>query len=513
MPHSPLLVTEESLTQSKNVPRAMIPDDLPASLMAQANAGPPGLGDALRMWWAGVSAVTPEQIFSREVRIEQRRLLVGDEAFDLRGIRRIVVVGAGKASGGMATALYSHCLHQLAQSVEIVGWINAPAGSFRLGSAGPIQLHAARPPGINEPTAAAVAGTTEIIKLVEQCGPNDLCVVLISGGGSALLAAPIDGISLHDKQVVARKLAAAGANIAQLNSVRRGLSRVKGGGLAAMCHARQLVALIISDVIGDPLETIASGPTVPSSATSPQAALKILAQLGLLDDHDLKSVVTILQQRCLAGNRTNSRQPRGAQKASSKPCAPISNIILANNATAVDAAGTKAVELGYRYIMQAARSLEGDVAQLAESFGGVIEQLVGEEQFDCWISGGEPTVILPPAAICGRGGRNQQLALLSMLELTKRNWPDDRKRFPAPLLFLAVGTDGEDGPTPAAGAWFDCDTPGRLAAQQLDAADAALRADAYTLFERIGGLVVSDQTGTNVCDLRIALKARPSAVP
>ena len=482
----------------------MIESALPAHLAAQAKAGPPGLSDALRIWWAGVSAVTPQRLFASEVRLEKRQLIVSEESFDLRGLRRIVVVGAGKASAGMATELYENCLKRCESSVAVTGWINAPEGSFQPGEAGPIHLHAARPAGINEPTAAAVAGTEAIMRLVEQCRADDLCIVLLSGGGSAMLAAPIDGVTLGDKQQVARKIAAAGGNIQQLNMVRRALSRVKGGGLASRCGARQIVSLIISDVLGDPLETIASGPTVNSAVVRPQAALDVLEQLGLMDDGDLKNVVTVLSQ--LAGAAA-SEAPRARRPA------PVSNIVLANNATAVDAAGVKAVELGYRYIMQAARTLEGDVVQLAHTVGRAIEQLSGEPQIDCWISGGEPTVKLPPPALCGRGGRNQQLALLSLLELSHRGWPQDQSKFPRPVLFLSAGTDGEDGPTPAAGAWFDDHTLQQLATLGLDPHAFARRADAYSLFDRLGSLVISEPTGTNVCDLRIAIKVDSSKSP
>lgn len=477
---------------------------LPPALAAQAVTGPPGLSDALRIWWAGVSAVTPEPLFSSNVRLHGDQLVVADECFDLRGIRRIVVVGAGKASAGMAAALVAHCLHDLVttHAVEVTGWINAPQGSFQPGSAGPIHLHAARPAGMNEPTAEAVAGTKQIIRLVDQCRADDLCIVLISGGGSAMLVAPVEGITLADKQHVARKIAAAGGNIQQLNTVRRALSRVKGGGLASLGRARHIVSLIISDVLGDPLETIASGPTVASARVHPQAALEVLAELRLSEDRDLQNVIAVLRQRSAnASLQKTQRAGTGGR---------VTNIILANNATAVDAAGVKAVELGYRYVMQAATALEGDVSQLADHVGRALEQLSSAAEVDCWISGGEPTVKLPPADRCGRGGRNQQLTLLSLLELMRRGWPDNQAKFPKSLLFLSAGTDGEDGPTTAAGAWFDHNIARRLALHALDAEDYARRADAYALFERLQCLIVSEPTGTNVCDLRIALKVTES---
>ena len=469
---------------------------LPPELTKQAAAGPPALADALAIWWAGISATQPEHLFTRETRVVGNQLELADWQFDLTGVKRLVVVGAGKASASMATAFYQTCLRQLEKKLDVVGWINAPAGSFQSQSAGKIVLHAARPAGMNEPTAEAVAGTERIRSLVAGCGSQDLCIVLLSGGGSALLTSPIEGITLGDKQQVARHVAAAGANIAELNLVRRALSRVKGGGLARTCRARQLITLIISDVLGDPLDTIASGPTVDSALARPSSALTVLERLHLLEHPGLANVTNVLSRLAKAESRMGQ---------ASRSHAPVTNIVLANNATAVDAAGVKAVELGYRYIMQASQTLEGDVAPLAIKVADTLEQLGRENAVDCWISGGEPTVKLPPPELCGRGGRNQQLMLLTMLELVGRGWPQNAERFPVPLLCLSAGTDGEDGPTSAAGAWFDERMLEKLRLSGMDASDFAARADAYSLFEKLNGLIVSGGTGTNVCDLRVAL--------
>lgn len=471
--------------------------NLPPCLAAVAASGSPLLCDALDIWWAGVRAVTPEVVLQELVHVEHGELVIADSAFSLAGIRRIVVVGAGKASAAMACALYGSVLKGLANRYEIQGWINAPEGSFVPGSAGPIRLHAARPAGINEPTAAAVAGTEEILRLVAGCQPHDLCLALLSGGGSALLAAPIAGIELADKQAVARRVAAAGGNIAQLNTVRRALSRVKGGGLAAGCRARHLISLIISDVLGDPLETIASGPTVAAAVVEPAEALQVLSDLELLGDPELRQVVEVLHHQA---TRPVARQGRGGQ------ACPVSHLVLANNASAVDAAGVRAVELGYRYIMQAARGLEGDVGPLASTVARTLKQLSAEEQVDCWISGGEPTVKLPPLPQRGAGGRNQQLVLLSMLELEAVGWPRNRAGQRQPLLCLSAGTDGEDGPTQAAGAWFDQTTMAHCQQLSLDAKRSAANADAFGLFSATGNIIPAFSTGTNVCDLRIALK-------
>ena len=222
--------------------------------------------DAERIWWAGVRAVQPSNLIPAAVSVECDELIVGDDAIDLRKIRRIVIVGGGKASGAMAQTLEAVLGERLLTEKQVEGWINVPADCVMPTRC--VHLHAARPAGVNEPRAEGVAGTQRILELVSSLGADDLCLCLISGGGSALLPAPAAGVTLDDKICVARVLSAAGADITQLNLVRSQLSRVKGGGLARACRAGQLVTLIISDVLGDPLALIASGPTVPSSCTA-----------------------------------------------------------------------------------------------------------------------------------------------------------------------------------------------------------------------------------------------------
>ena len=450
---------------------------------------------ALSIFAAGVQAVTPQRLFADKVKIESNLLTVDDQVvIDLSKYTRIVVVGAGKAAAGMAKELYRQQLSRLPHPV--VGWINAPAGSFRDGDAGPsIHLHAARPAGLNEPTEAAIFGTRQILKLVSDCTARDLVIVLLSGGGSALLVAPPEGISLQDKQAVAQLIAGAGGNIEQLNCVRRALSDVKGGGLARACRAGRMVSLIISDVLDDSLQTIASGPTLLSANRSASEALVAIEQLSLSDEPRLQNITNYLRR---ISSNSSTKLDR-----SSLPS--VEHVILANNATAVDAAGTRAVELGYRYLMQSARTSEGDVGALARHLSGAIGQLLGQREVDCLISGGEPTVLLPEPSQRGIGGRNQQLTLSIMESLRKLGWPSPIGRFARPFVFLSGGTDGEDGPTTAAGAMFDAETLANAIAADISIVDHVLRADAFSFFKRVGGLIETGPTNTNVCDLRICL--------
>src|SRR5262245_2053375 len=233
--------------------------------------------DALAIWHAGLVAVRSDRLVRDNLRVQGDRLVIGPEELPLAKIRRIAVVGAGKAGAGMAAGVEQALGPRLLEEKQVTGWVNVPADCVR--PLAKIQLHAARPAGVNEPTAEGVFGAEKILEIVGSLGPDDLCLCLVSGGGSALLPAPVPGISLADKQALTRHLSAAGANITELNTVRKQLSRIKGGGLARACRAGRLVSLIISDVLGDPLDVIASGPTVPDTGTADDA-LAILERYG-----------------------------------------------------------------------------------------------------------------------------------------------------------------------------------------------------------------------------------------
>ena len=217
-------------------------------------------------------------------------------------------------------------------------------------------MHAARPAGVNEPTPEGVAGAEEILRLVESLGPDDLCLCLISGGGSALMPAPVEGITLADKLAVTRHLSAAGANIEQLNTVRKQLSRIKGGGLLRACRAGRLVSLIISDVLGDPLDMIASGPTVPDSST-PQAALEVLERFTPRAAGISPAVFEYLQARSRPLRPAAKPSPGGCRLRRADAGVTIANLVIGNNATAVDAAGKEAERLGYSVATESADAI------------------------------------------------------------------------------------------------------------------------------------------------------------
>ncbi len=448
--------------------------------------------DALAIWRAGVNAVASDRLVRQHVSIEGRTLRVGVQEYDLTRVGRIAVVGAGKAGAGMAEGLEAALGSALLRRKKVSGWVNVPDDCLRpLAS---IHLHAARPAGHNEPTDLAVMGTRKILEIVRSLHADDLCICLLSGGGSALLPAPAEGISLQDKQQVTQLLSAAGANIVQLNTVRKQLSAVKGGGLARECRAGHLVTLIISDVLGDPLDVIASGPTV-EDRSSPADALRVLEQF---DARNAGVGAHVFEMLARTG-RTTSPKPVN-------PDCVISNCVIGNNSVAVDAAGAESLRRGYRHAMVAAHEPESDVNQVGVHLAQMADNMVANDGPNCLISGGEPTVQLVDVAQRGRGGRNQQLVLAGLNYLLSQS-----KGHPSGVggrLLLSGGTDGEDGPTDAAGAVADYRLAEAVVRDGLQPAEYLQRNDAYSFFDSVDGLIRTGPTHTNVCDLRVVLVDR-----
>ncbi len=343
--------------------------------------------DALAIWQAAVEAVRSDHLVRDNVRVADGILNIAGERIELNAIGRIVVVGAGKAGAGMAAGLEESLGAALLDEKQVTGWINVPADCTAARSH--IHLHAARPAGVNEPTAAGAAGAAEIVQLVGQLGPNDLCIALISGGGSALLPLPIEGITLDDKLAVTRFLSAAGAPIDQLNTVRKQLSQIKGGGLARACRAGRLVALVISDVLGDPLDLIASGPTVVDPSTPDDA-------LGILEHYDAQAAG--ISPRVIAALR--SRQTEAFAPAGCR----VTNHVIGNNAVAVEAAAHQARCLGYTPQTNSASKSEGPAEAIGQQLAEQALTLRSAPGPDCLISGGEPTVKLVEPARRGKGG-------------------------------------------------------------------------------------------------------------
>jgi hydroxypyruvate reductase len=439
--------------------------------------------DALAIWRASVDAVRSDRLVLETVRAQDGRLTVGDLQIPLAEIERIAVVGCGKAGTGMAAGLEAALGDRLLEEKKVHGWVNVPDDCVK--QLKHVHLHGSRPAGVNEPTEQGVQGARHVLDIVRSLGPKDVCFCLISGGGSALLPAPVEGITLTDKLNVTRHLSGAGANIQQLNTVRKQLSSIKGGRLAQACTAGHLITLIISDVLGDPLDVIASGPTVADPST-PQQALDVLSEFDAREAGISDRVFDYLSSQSSSPTRQSSCR--------------VTNLIIGNNATAVKGADREALRRGYVVQTKAVQQLEGEAEDIGRQLLGWAQSMRSGSGRNCLISGGEPTVRLIDSNQRGRGGRNQQLVLAALARLTS-----DCEHSHEGIVLLSGGTDGEDGPTDAAGAFFDNDIITAMRAANLAPDDYLRRNDAYTFFEPLGALIHTGPTHTNVCDVRVVL--------
>ncbi|MDC0937005.1 DUF4147 domain-containing protein [Pirellulales bacterium] len=443
--------------------------------------------EALAIWTAGLNAVRPERLIPEYLATDGDQLCIGDEVIPLASIGRIAVVGGGKAGAGMVAAVETALGPKILADKRVAGVVNVPADCVRETRA--IELVAARPPGVNEPTPTGVAATERILDLAGGLGPEDVCLCLISGGGSALMESPAPGVALDDLVALTRELSANGATIGQLNAVRRSLSSFKGGGLRRACRAGRLVSLILSDVLGDDLATIASGPTI-DVVPDPDGAIAVLQDLGIAATPAGQRAIEVL---------TRDRVSPLARTAATCETA---NLVIGNNAAAVDAAGVAAERLGYSHAMDAATASEGTAEEVAEHLAKMMHRMRTNPGPDCLITGGEPTVRLAPSSIRGRGGRNQQLVLAAMHAID--DWQD--------ACLLSGGTDGEDGPTDAAGAVVNQEIAAQARSLDLNLAEHLERNDAYRFFEQAGGLIKTGPTNTNVCDVRVVTVSQQTGV-
>jgi hydroxypyruvate reductase len=317
-------------------------------------------------------------------------------------------------------------------------------------------------------------GARRILEIAARAEADDLVICLISGGGSALTPLPVEGLTLERKQEITRLLLACGATIHELNAVRKHLSAFKGGKLARAAAPARVLSLILSDVVGDPLDVIGSGPTAPDASTL-ESARGVFRKYGLPIELPEAAVET----------------PKADD-----PCFErVENVIVGSNRLAVDAAAKQARALGYRPLVLST-TIEGETREIARMHAEILRETLASgrpvKPPACIISGGETTVTLRGD---GKGGRNQEFALQCALGLAGME----------NVLAFSAGTDGTDGPTDAAGAWSDGATVERAAALGLPAAAALERNDSYTFFAALDGLVKTGPTGTNVMDVRLML--------
>jgi hydroxypyruvate reductase len=441
----------------------------------------------LEIWRAGLNGVRSETLVEQSLKRRGNILYVNGRAFDLSQVGKLAVVGAGKAGAGMAAAVERVLGPELLIS-KVVGCVNVPADCIR--PLKRIRLHAARPAGVNEPTQAGVEGSEEILRLVSSLSASDLCLVLLSGGGSALLPAPRPPITLDEKRDVTRFLMKAGATIHQLNAVRTRLSRIKGGGLARACGADRMITLIISDVVGDPLDVIASGPTCRHASEHAGSALEILLRFGARPPEVSQRVLDFLREV-----DPHEEQPLATE---------VFHVVIGNNGTALSAAADCAVDLGYRVLSYGSEN-RGEADEVGAALARHCRELrpgvAATGQPLCILSGGEPVVDLMRSKSVGKGGRNQQVVLAALMHL----WNDGMDQ----IAIISGGTDGEDGPTDAAGACAGANLLKQARHKGLHPQPYLENHDAYHFFKPLGGLVTTGPTHTNVMDLRVALIGDP----
>lgn len=426
-----------------------------------------------------VRAADPYDAVRKAVSMDDGGITIAGIHYSAERYPRIVVVGAGKASARMGRAVEDSLGGRIDE-----GWINTKYEHAEKLSG--IHVHECGHP---VPDENGVAGVREIMRLLESADDRTLVIALISGGGSALAPAPADGITLAEKQDVTRTLLNAGASIGELNTVRKHLSSLKGGGMARLAHPARLHVLILSDVIGDRLDTIASGPAAPDSGTFDDA-LSICVRRGCLE-----KLPRAVRKRLDDG--AAGKLPETAKTGDSYLESAV-NTIVGNNRMSVNAARDKARELGFNTLLLTT-VLEGEASEA----GTFLACLASEIQASgnpvpppaCVIAGGETTVTV---AGDGKGGRNQELALAAAVRLTGMD----------NVVLLSGGTDGTDGPTDAAGGVVDGGTLAHGASMQLDAKDYLRRNDSYHYLDKVGGLVRTGPTGTNVMDVQILLAGK-----
>ncbi len=432
--------------------------------------------DATAIFHAGLRAADPVEAVRRHLAREGDLLRVPDGEYSLSALGNIHLVGMGKASAAMAEPV----LDLLGDRIT-GGVINVKHGHAR-----PLPGIRVNEAGHPVPDEAGLAGTDQILRLVKGAGAEDLVICLVSGGGSALSPAPAPGLTLADKQETTRRLLECGATIHEINAVRKHLSRVKGGRLARVAYPARILSLLLSDVVGDDLDTIASGPTVPDRSTF-RDCLEVLDRRGIRGS--IPAPVLRLLEEGDAGGAPETPKPGDPAFERTR------NLVVGSNALAVEAARARALELGYHPLILST-FVEGESREVARVHAAIAKEILSSgnpvPRPACVISGGETTVRIRGE---GKGGRNQEFALAAALEI--QGLED--------VLILSGGTDGTDGPTDAAGAMADGTTVARGRKAGEEAGAHLARNDAYPFFQALGDLLMTGPTFTNVMDLRLVL--------
>ena len=430
---------------------------------------------------AGIAAVLPDKLIREWVHLQDSSLIIGHLKFDLSSIKNIYVIGAGKASALMAKEVDAILGNQIAEGHVIT----------KYGHGCDLKYITLTEAGHPTPDANGVKGTSELLRIAKRAADDDLVLCLLSGGGSALMADYPDGAQLGDLIKVNQLLVNCGADITEINTVRKHLSKVKGGQLAREVHPAQMVSFILSDVIGDPLDVIASGPSVADSSTF-QDVLEVIEKFSLEPD-----IPPVLLKHLIEG--VAGRIPE-TPKYGDPIFDRVHNAIIGNCSMALEASLKKACDLGLDTKI-ATTPLSGDSALMAKTILNdalVIQRDPAIAKNVCLLFGGETTIKVTGS---GLGGRNQHLALAAAIEL--ENKPG--------ITLLSAGTDGTDGPTNATGAAVDSQTIAQAKAKGIDANRYLEEFDSYHFFKKAGGHIITGPTTTNVMDMVVVIVEKINA--
>jgi len=424
-----------------------------------------------------LSTLDSESLVKKKVSINGSTLLVDQREYNLKDYEHIYVIGGGKACAPMAKTVEEILGDRLEEGIVVVKYDHSlPLKKISI-------IEASHP----IPDTNGLEGTSEILRLLSRTGEKDLVICLISGGGSALLVQPHKEVTLQDIQTTSNELLACGATIDEINAVRKHLSIIKGGHLAHASYPSTLITLILSDVIGDPLDIIASGPTVPDESTFDDAC-KVIRKYSL-EDKIPDSVCKLLKKGQSGEARENPKQ-------GDKVFANTQNVIIGSNKIALEAAKEKAADLGYNTIILSSM-VQGESKEAAIFFSAIAKEVCHTgtplSKPACIIAGGETTVTIKGN---GKGGRNQEFALSAAMEIEGYDG----------IVILSAGTDGTDGPTDATGAIVDSNTC-KDAREKfcLKSEDFLSKNDSYNFFNKTGEHIITGPTLTNVMDIMISL--------
>ena len=436
---------------------------------------------AEKMYKRALSEVAPEVLVKKNVCIRGEKLFIQGRRFDLSFYEKIFILSIGKAAPSMAKSVVGILGNRVSEGIVLC----PPEESFSIHK-NMMCLPAPHP----LPDERSVAASKKILAISEVAEEKDLVLVLISGGGSAQICFPAQGISLEEKRFITEQLLKAGASITELNIVRKHLSRIKGGRLAEVCFPATTINLVISDVIGNDLENIASGPTYWDSSTYGDAK-EILAKYNLWSQAPA-SVKKIIK-RGIEGRASETL------KKDNRVFKNVSSFIIGDNLVALQAAKERAQSLGFKTFILTS-SDHGEAREVAKYYVSFLMSLSHSKKIStnllCLLAGGELTVTVKGK---GRGGRNTEFALAALLEA--RNLATQTKDW----LIMSLGSDGMDGSTDAAGAWIGPVTLERARKLDLNPKNYLENNDSYNFFKSTGGLIVTGRTQTNVMDLRFFL--------